>query len=169
MSWRAPDVARIEDLAGKPVNVDVRGSGTAMTASLLFDALGIPVDARHDPQDTALERLRRGDIAALVYVAGKPARLFGGIPADAGLNLLPVPATPALLETYLPAEFRPDRLPDPGAGGRDGRDHRGRRGHGGLCLAAAPSGTARWPASSRPSPRNSPPSCSRRGTRNGAR
>jgi TRAP transporter TAXI family solute receptor len=100
------DVARIEDLAGKPVNVDVRGSGTAMTATLLFDALGIPVVARNDPQDSALERLRRGDIAALVYVAGKPARLFGGIPADAGLKLLPVPATPALLETYLPAEFR---------------------------------------------------------------
>jgi TRAP transporter TAXI family solute receptor len=105
------DVARIEDLAGKPVNVDVRGSGTAMTASLLFGALGIPVDARHDPQDSALERLRRGEIAALVYVAGKPARLFGGIPADAGLKLLPVPASPALLETYLPAEFRPADYP----------------------------------------------------------
>lgn len=101
-----PDVARIEDLAGKPVNVDVRGSGTAMTATLLFDALGFAVSVRNDPQDAALDRLRRGEIAALVYVAGKPARLFGGIPADAGLRLLPVPATPALLETYLPAEFR---------------------------------------------------------------
>ncbi|MDO9707676.1 TAXI family TRAP transporter solute-binding subunit [Paracraurococcus lichenis] len=102
----APGIERIEDLAGKPVNVDVRGSGTAMTASLLFDTLGLRVEPRHDPQDTALEKLRQGQIAALVYVAGKPARLFNGIPADSGLHLLPVPATPALLETYLPAEFR---------------------------------------------------------------
>ena len=35
------EIARIEDLAGRPVNVDVRGSGTAMTAALLFDALGL--------------------------------------------------------------------------------------------------------------------------------
>lgn len=99
------DIAGIQDLAGKPVNVDVRGSGTAMTASLLFDALGLRVETRNDPQDVALNKLRRGEIAALVYVAGKPARLFTGIPADAGLKLLAVPATPALLETYLPAQF----------------------------------------------------------------
>ena len=101
-----PEIARIDDLAGRPVNVDVRGSGTAMTAALLFDALGVAVQVRNDPQDTALDRLRRGEIAALVYVAGKPARLFGGIPAGSGLKLLPVPASPALLETHLPAEFR---------------------------------------------------------------
>lgn len=106
-----PEIGRVEDLAGKPVNVDVRGSGTAMTASLVLDALKVPVDARYDPQDTALERLRRGDIAALVYVAGKPARLFGGIPAESGLKLLPVPASPSLMETYLPAEFRPADYP----------------------------------------------------------
>jgi len=98
-------VTRIADLAGKPVNVDGRGSGTAMTASLLFEAMGLKVEMRHDPQDTALEKLKRGEIAALVYVAGKPTRLFAGIPREAGLTLLPVPATPALLETYLPARF----------------------------------------------------------------
>ena len=100
-----PGIARVQDLAGQPVNVDLRGSGTAMTASLLFGALGIAVQERHDPQDVALERLRRGEIGALVYVAGKPARLFTGIRAEEGLRLLPLPAAPALLETYLPASF----------------------------------------------------------------
>ena len=46
-----------------------------MTATLLFDGLGIDVRPAHDTQDLALEKLRRGEIAALVYVAGKPARL----------------------------------------------------------------------------------------------
>jgi len=106
-----PEIDGVGDLAGRPVNFDVRGSGTGMTAALLFDALGVAVEPRHDPQDTALDRLKRGDIAALVYVAGKPARLFGNIPAGSGLKLLPLPATPALLETYLPAEFRRSDYP----------------------------------------------------------
>ncbi len=98
-------IDRLEDLRGQVVNVDVRGSGTAMTASLVFDALGIPVTVAHDTQDVALTKLQRGEIAAIVFVAGKPARLFTGIPAGTGLQLLPIPATPALIETYLPSSF----------------------------------------------------------------
>ena len=40
------DIGQLADLAGKKVNVDVAGSGTAMTASTLFDTLG--VDDRAD-------------------------------------------------------------------------------------------------------------------------
>ena len=65
------DIQRIEDLAHKPVNVDLPGSGTAMTASVLFNTLGIPAELTNDGQAAALERLKRGDIAALVYVTGK--------------------------------------------------------------------------------------------------
>ncbi|MXP65753.1 TAXI family TRAP transporter solute-binding subunit [Roseomonas sp. M0104] len=100
------DIERVEDLAGKPVNMDLRGSGTAMTASLIFEGLGVQVQPVHAPQDTALERLRRGEIAALVYVAGKPARLFSGVRAEDNLHLLALPLVPALLETYLPATIR---------------------------------------------------------------
>jgi TRAP transporter TAXI family solute receptor len=101
----APGIASVQDLAGKAVNVDLPGSGTAMTASLVFGALGVRVREENAPQDAALERLRRGEIAALVYVAGKPARLFAGVRPDEGLRLLPLPAEPALLDTYLPARF----------------------------------------------------------------
>lgn len=99
------DVASVQDLAGKTVNVDVRGSGTAMTASLVFEALGVPVQIANDPQDLALTKLRNGEIGAMVYVAGKPARLFSGVAPDSGLRFVPIPATPALLETYLPSSL----------------------------------------------------------------
>ena len=99
------DIARLEDLAGKPVNVDVGGSGTAMTASLLFDALGISVQTQNIDEPTAVEKLKRGEIAAVVFVSGRPSRLFSGVPADSGLHFLAVPLTNALAATYLPAEL----------------------------------------------------------------
>ncbi|PZW39360.1 TRAP transporter TAXI family solute receptor [Humitalea rosea] len=99
------DIRMLEDLAGKPVNVDVPGSGTAMTASLVFDMLGIPVVMTDETQDVALTRLRRGEIAAMAFVAGKPARIFGGVPAGSDLHFLPIPATPELIETYLPSSL----------------------------------------------------------------
>jgi hypothetical protein len=42
----------------------------------------------------------------MVFVAGKPARLFAGVPPESGLRFLPLPASPALMETYLPATLR---------------------------------------------------------------
>jgi TRAP-type uncharacterized transport system substrate-binding protein len=111
-----PEVVKLEDLADKVVNVDVRGSGTSMTASVLFDSLGIPVQFGNDDQNAALEKLKQGQIAALVYVSGKPARLFSGLSADTGLHLVPVLITKPLLETYLPAQFNhtdyPQLIPD---------------------------------------------------------
>lgn len=105
------DIARIEDLAGRKVNIDLNGSGTSMTGSLVFERLGIEIDPAHDDQALALEKLRRGDISALVYVAGKPARLFRDLRPEDGLHFLAVPATDALLETYLPASFTRDDYP----------------------------------------------------------
>ncbi|WP_019013754.1 TAXI family TRAP transporter solute-binding subunit [Elioraea tepidiphila] len=97
------DVRSVRDLAGRIVNVDVRGSGTAMTSSLVLEALGVNAQIAHDPQDVALTRLPNGEIGAAVYVAGKPARLYAGIAPGSGLHFVPIPATPALLETYLPS------------------------------------------------------------------
>jgi TRAP transporter TAXI family solute receptor len=97
------DINSLEDLAGQAVNVDLVGSGTAMTASLLFDTLGVRVRTTNDVQDVALTKLRNGEIAAMVFVAGKPARLFVGIGADSGLHFLPIAPASDLMETYLPA------------------------------------------------------------------
>lgn len=99
------EIAGVEDLRNKRVNFDVRGSGTAMTGSVLFKKLGVPVEAVFDSQRNAVQRLLDGDIAALVYVAGKPASLFSQLRAEQNLHFLSLPATPALLETYLPAQL----------------------------------------------------------------
>jgi len=107
-----PGINRVEDLAGQRVNVDLRGSGTAMTASLVFHGLGVDVQTTNDPQDTALERLKRGEIAAMTFVAGQPARIFASVPPGSGLHFLEVPLTPALVDTYLPSRLTAERYPN---------------------------------------------------------
>src|SRR5260221_473832 len=79
-------VSRLADLAGKKVNFDVQGSGTSLTASVLFDRLGIKVEPTAFDQASALDKLKRGEIAALAYVAGKPTRLFQSVRAEDGLK-----------------------------------------------------------------------------------
>ncbi len=111
------DIARLSDLAHQKVNVDVRGSGTEMTASVLFGALGIPVQPVGDDQGVALDKLQRGEIAAIVYVVGKPARLFAPLPADSGLHFLAIPIDQALLATYVPTQLRHADYPALIAGG----------------------------------------------------
>jgi TRAP transporter TAXI family solute receptor len=98
-------IASIADLGGKKVNFDVANSGTAMTASLIFERLKTPIEPVYHDQALALDKVRRGEIAALVYVAGKPASLFRDIKAEEGLHLLALPLDPSLLETYLPSQI----------------------------------------------------------------
>lgn len=106
-----PGIEQISDLAGKIVNFDNQGSGTAMTASLVFEKLGVAVNPAYHSQTEALEKLRGGEIAALVYVAGKPTRFFEQIDVSEDLRLVPITMTPELLQTYLPTRLRHDDYP----------------------------------------------------------
>ncbi|CAH2602562.1 TAXI family TRAP transporter solute-binding subunit [Rhodovastum atsumiense] len=105
------DIARIEDLEGQRVNVDVAGSGSAMTAEILLDMLGIKAVVEHERQASGVQRLKDGEIAAIIHVGGAPIPLFAGLSAAQGLHLLPVPLTQALAETYLPDRFTHDNYP----------------------------------------------------------
>jgi TRAP-type uncharacterized transport system substrate-binding protein len=107
-----PEVKSVTELANKKVNVDLRGSGTAITASRLFDLLKIPVTVTNDSQEVALDRLRRGEIAALAFVAGKPAPLFLGLKGDDGLHFLAIPFNPAASSAYAPTRLTVADYPD---------------------------------------------------------
>ncbi|MBK1662693.1 TAXI family TRAP transporter solute-binding subunit [Paracraurococcus ruber] len=101
--FAGPGIATLADLGGKLVSMDNRGSGTAMTATLVFARLGIPIQPVYEATVDATEKLRRGEIAAMVRVTGKPARFTTPLPE--GARLLPIPLNEGLLETYLPASF----------------------------------------------------------------
>src|SRR5260370_397349 len=70
------DVKSVDDLAGKKVSFGLQGDGTNFTGPRLFELLKIKVTPVNYDHATALAKLRSGEIAALAYVAGKPAPLF---------------------------------------------------------------------------------------------
>jgi TRAP-type uncharacterized transport system substrate-binding protein len=84
------DVQSIEDLRGKKVNFGLRDGGTFTTATAVFKTLGIEPDVTTLPYPLALDKLRRGEISALVYVATKPSRLFQDIRPEEHLHFLPI-------------------------------------------------------------------------------
>ncbi len=56
------DIASVTDLSGKTVNVDAKGSGTALTASVIFEALGVKPKIRQQrPGDRAGQAEARRD------------------------------------------------------------------------------------------------------------
>jgi TRAP transporter TAXI family solute receptor len=97
-----PEIQSMADLQGKPVNIDVEGAGTNLTARAVFRILGITPDFRTDEPTIGQDKLRRGEIAANIYLGGKPIRLFATSPADTGLHFIPVQSNEALEKTYLP-------------------------------------------------------------------
>lgn len=108
-----PEIKNPSDLAGRKVNFDVKGSGTSITASILFDTLKIPVEPTYHDQAAALEKLKSGEIAALAYIAGKPAPLFEKLTTSIDhLHFVPIEHTPALMETYLPTRMSNQDYPN---------------------------------------------------------
>src|SRR5579863_5672132 len=52
------DITRLADLNGQRVNVDVQGSGSAMTAQIILDTLGIKAKVEHQKQIVGLQELQ---------------------------------------------------------------------------------------------------------------
>jgi uncharacterized protein len=99
------DIKKVADLSGQTVNVDVQGSNTALTTTRLFNLLRINPKIANDNQDAALQKLRNGEIAALAFVAAKPAPSFQAIDATNGFHLLSIPLTPAVAGAYVPSRI----------------------------------------------------------------
>lgn len=98
-------VKTVADLAGKKVNFAEQGSGTQFSARMIFDLLGLKVEEVNMSQPDALVKVKTGEVAATVFVAGRPAAVFAKLAKDPDLQLLPVPYDKALQQDYLPASL----------------------------------------------------------------
>jgi uncharacterized protein len=104
-----PDIQDFDELAGKRIAIGQEGSGTNLTARLLFQAAGIvPAEALPVDLGEGLAQLKAGLIDAVVYVAASPVRVLNDqlTPAD-GLTLIPI-TNNSVFEVYGETQIPPN-------------------------------------------------------------
>src|SRR5688572_7738894 len=104
-------IRSIEDLRGKKVNFGPAGSASSLTGTIIFQRAGIKVEQTLFDNPLALQKLRSGEIDALIRVIGKPIDFFSKLPADSGLHLVPIPFTKAFSDYYALSEFTKAEYP----------------------------------------------------------
>lgn len=104
------DVLDISGLQDQPVNFGPSGSGSEISAALLFEQMDLMVEQRSDGHALALKKLKAGQIAGMVYTAPKPAALFDSVEVRDGLRLLPLPSMEPS-EMYRPADLSAEDYP----------------------------------------------------------
>jgi uncharacterized protein len=102
----------IKDLDGKKVNYSDVGSGTQFSSRLIFEGLGVkPVEVNMGQSDAFL-KIKSGEIAATILIAGKPSGSFAKLALEPGMKLLPVPYVEALEKDYFPAVLDSEDYPN---------------------------------------------------------
>jgi TRAP-type uncharacterized transport system substrate-binding protein len=98
-----PEIQSLQDLAGKKVNFNTLGTAAAYSGPLIFSRLGINIEKTFIPHPLALQQMRKGDVAAVVFVTAKPVDAFIRGQWEPGFKFLPVSYDSRFEDYYLPA------------------------------------------------------------------
>ena len=97
-----PEIRSLSDLVGKKVNFNTQGTAAAYSGPLIFSRLGLDVEKTFIPHPVALEQMRRGEIAGVVFVTSKPVDAFVRGKWEEGFKFLPVEYDSKFEDYYLP-------------------------------------------------------------------
>jgi TRAP transporter TAXI family solute receptor len=105
------EIHAIDDLRGKKVSLGPEGSGSSLTGAIIFQRLGIQIEQSNLDDATSLEKLKSGELSALVRVVGKPVDALTRIPANSGLHLIPIPFSKKFADYYTLGELSSQEYP----------------------------------------------------------
>ena len=98
-----PEIQSLQDLAGKKVNFNTLGTAAAYSGPLIFSRLGINIEKTFIPHQVALQQMRKGEMAAVVFITSKPVDAFLRGQWEPGFKFLPVTYDSKFEDYYLPA------------------------------------------------------------------
>ncbi len=110
--YARPEIKKIEDLAGKKVSFNTVGSAANLTGGIVFDRLGVKAERVFINNSIALEKMRTGEISAVVHVVGKPNELFTKFKPEPGFHFLPVDFSDKFNDFYVPIELTSEDYPN---------------------------------------------------------
>src|SRR6266853_608645 len=107
-----PEIKSLQDLEGKKVNFNTQGTAAAYSGPLIFSRLGVNVEKMFIPHPVALEQMRRGEIAGVVFVTSKPVDAFAKGKWEGGFKFLPVEYGSKFEDYYLPSYLDSTHYPN---------------------------------------------------------
>jgi TRAP transporter TAXI family solute receptor len=107
-------VRNLRDLDGKRVSVDLPDGSTFVTALAVFERLGLQVNNfAYIEQRIAMEKLKKGELDAVIVVGGKPYKSVSNFVNDGGrFHLVTVDYDRPLQGDYLPATMTSKDYPN---------------------------------------------------------
>ena len=105
-------IKALTDLEGKTVSVDLPNGGTFVTALTVFERLGIKAKFVYIEQRIAMEKLKKGDLDAVIVVGGKPYLSVTTFKNDGRFHLAAVDYSRPLQSDYLPATLTSNDYPN---------------------------------------------------------
>ena len=113
MTIIAPKSVRtLKDLEGRKVSVDLPNGGTFVTALTVAERIGLRADFAYIEQRIAMEKLKKGEIDAVIVVGGKPYKSVSGFVNDGRFHLVNVDYDKPLQGDYLPATLTAKDYPN---------------------------------------------------------
>jgi TRAP-type uncharacterized transport system substrate-binding protein len=104
-------IRTLRDLEGKTVSVDLPNGGTFVTALTVFERLGMKPKVVYIEQRIALEKMKAGEIDAVIVCGGKPYKSVSGFKDDR-FHLVTVDYEKPLQGDYLPASLTAKDYPN---------------------------------------------------------
>jgi TRAP-type uncharacterized transport system substrate-binding protein len=102
----------LKDLAGRKVAFNTPGSAANLTGQVVFQRLGIQVEPVLINNAIALEKMRSGELSAVVHVVGKPNDLFARFKPEPGFHFIPVEYGAQFEDYYVPATLESGDYPN---------------------------------------------------------
>src|SRR5437899_9783498 len=106
-----PEIESLQDLDGQKVNFNTQGTAAAYSGPLIFSRLGINAEKTFIPHQVALEQMRKGEMAAVVFITSKPVDAFVKGRWEPGFKFLPVKYESKFEDYYLPAVLEAAEYP----------------------------------------------------------
>jgi TRAP transporter TAXI family solute receptor len=105
-------IQSLRDLEGKKVSVDLPNGGTFVTALTVAERLGMKANFVYIEQRIAMEKLKAGELDAVIVVGGKPYKSVSTFNNDGRFHLVRVDYEKPLQTDYLPATLTSKDYPN---------------------------------------------------------
>jgi TRAP transporter TAXI family solute receptor len=102
----------LRDLEGKTVSVDLPNGSTFVTVLTVADRIGIKANWVYIEQRIAMEKLKKGEVDAVIVVGGKPYKSVSNFNNDGRFHLVKVDYEKPLQGDYLPATLTAKDYPN---------------------------------------------------------